>query len=226
MKKTIIILLLLILTLYLPVQAEEQKLEGYIEYGDEIEDFIPNKSIDTSNLNINKIKPIITSPKVNEKDCINLDKKLVENSLFSSQEYIIVPKGTITKNQIGNFSYGSNFGSYLDDAQLLSTTGLYTRYDTKHLALTTGFVREISQLDYQDKIYIAPEFKFNRQFAIRDVMQTNMGRTKSKNEIVLIYRPIIKNHADMLQLELGAGQTYSLDQMVGTRFRFSTKINF
>src|SRR5574344_28624 len=164
MKKTIIILLLLILTLYLPVQAEEQKLEGYIEYGDEIEDFIPNKSIDTSNLNINKIKPIITSPKVNEKDCINLDKKLVENSLFSSQEYIIVPKGTITKNQISNFSYGSNFGSYLDDAQLLSTTGLYTRYDTKHLALTTGFVREISQLDYQDKIDIAPEFKFNRQF--------------------------------------------------------------
>lgn len=220
---------LIIFTLIvLPVFAEDLEsdsdiLQGFIEQ--EVH-MIPavelDKSIDGNKLNFKKIEKINSTLKIKDKTVLEPPKAY--GSKFSSVEYNMAPVTSNYAIQSGRWSYGTIFNSSIDTTEWKSSTGLFTRYDAKHFAINAAMSRNDGAFSYSDNIYIAPEWKINRQLSVKEVFKSEFGQTKTKNEIVLMYKPQVRNHPDLLQFEVGAGQSFNQNQSVGQSFRFSTKI--
>lgn len=146
-------------------------------------------------------------------------------SRFTAQEYDIKPVSSYFVQNIGNFSFGTSYDSYMYSAQANYSTGVFTKYDWKRFAIKASFAKNTnSNYDsYSDKFYIAPELKITKRLSLLDVMQTDVYQINKKNEVVLRYTPHIKKYADDVQLEVGAGQSFYNDAFVKSSVRFSTR---
>lgn len=142
------------------------------------------------------------------------------------EEYCLTPVWSMIKEEQGNFSYGTEYLSYVDEAQLLTTMNLYTRYDLKHLALTLGVgTNEKRTQGTNDSIVkIAPEIKLSKSFVIRDTVQAYVNNNVKKNKISIIYTPQIKDHIDMLRFELGFSNSFYAGGRTNSAVEFSTRI--
>lgn len=156
-----------------------------------------------------------------------IQDSLQSASRFSTQEYNIKPVSTSYSKKYGKFSFGTMYGSFLSGAQTSHSTGLFTKYEGKYIALSTGFSKNTnnnSNYDiYSDKFYIAPELKLTKRLSLLDVMKTDVAQINKSNELVLRYSPNFKKYADEVQFELGAGQSFYDDNYVNSSIRFSTK---
>lgn len=212
------------------------ELNGYLQYNQQGEEDVEDSSIHldpVENRSVNFSKP----KKLNSNDLFADFKKPSfspiqdqENleaaaSKFSSQEYQINPVSTSYSKKIGRFSFGTMYDSYIDSAQVNYSTGLFSKYETKHFAVSTAFSKSTnSNYDtYNEKIYLIPEWKITKRLSLLDVMQTDVEQINKKNELVLRYTPHFKNHSDDVQFEVGAGQSYYDDNYVKSSVRFSTK---
>lgn len=117
------------------------------------------------------------------------------------------------------------YDSSLGSAQVNYSTGLFTKYEGKHFALSTAFSKNTNcnYDSYSDKFFIIPELKLTRRLSLLDVMQTDVNQINKSNELVLRYTPHFKKHPDDVQFEFGAGQSFYEDTYINSSVRFSTK---
>lgn len=205
------------------------ELQGYLEYSEPTEDTIyldnPNyKSslklkapprIDAASLIPSKIKQSPYSD----------PRRLGIASKFSDLEYSIAPVSTSFGGKSGKFSVGTVYNSSLDSSQLNFSTGVFTKYDGKYVALKTTFAKSTKNYfeTNSDKIYFAPEFKITKKLSILNVAQFDVMQPTRKNTVVLRYSPSFKGFADDVQFEVGAGQSFSENTQVNSTLEFSTK---
>lgn len=208
-----------------------KQLRGHLEYNETYdEDYNPNYVYlepETKNF-IN-----ITQPQKIGSKALNLKKSdfsvfnsnLKNASAFSGQEYAIGSKYGYISETIGKWTFGTEYDSSIDDAEITYMTGVYTKLDGKHLALTVSARTETgnSYSRYTDKFVIAPEWKITKRLSLLDIAQTDVKQTTQKNEVVLRYNPKLPNNYNDLFLELGAGQTFHNQDLVKSSIRFSTK---
>jgi hypothetical protein len=210
-----------------------KELRGHLEYNETMEDYNPDYVyLEPDNkkfINISEPQSISSKPlNLQNKNFNVFDSKIKETSSFSGQEHDIrAVYGSISETH-GKISFGTEYGSYLDDGEINYTTGVYTKFNGKHAALKLAVKTETgnSYAFYNDKIVIAPEWKITKRLSLVDVLQTDIKQVSQKNELVLRYNPKIKNHIDNLFLELGAGQTFREQNYVKSSIRFSTRFNF
>lgn len=145
---------------------------------------------------------------------------------LKGEDYCLVPVWSLVKESLGNFTYGTEYFTCVDTAQLETTMNLYTRYDFKHFAITGGVgSHEKRSQCYNDSIVkIAPEIKLSKSVVIRDTVQAYVMNNVKKNRISIIYTPQIKNHPDVLRFELGFSNSFYAGGRVNSAVEFSTKI--
>jgi len=217
---------------YFAEPEQTQELKGYLEYNNNAE----QKEQDSIELNpINATGINITRPKsLGSKSLLSTSKKpsfqplgdkLEGNSKFAAQEYNIQQGSSSVSHQFGKFVVGTSYGSYLDSAQVNYSTSLFSKYEGKHYAITTGFSNSTNNNDenYDNgKFYIAPELKLTKRLSLLDVMKTDAMQLSKSNEVVLRYTPHFKKYADDVQFEVGTGQSFYDDNYTKSTVRFST----
>lgn len=209
----------------------ETKLNGYLEYTqmeqEPEEEAIELEPPGTAQVNFSKPKSVRAN------SLIPMDKKplfspmqnrLEAASKFSTQEYNIKPVSTTYSQKFGQFSFGTTYDSSLDSARASYTTGVFTKYEGKYLAVSTMFTKNTKDYDaYSDKIYFIPELKLTKRLSLLDVMQTDVFQINKKNEVVLRYTPHMKKYADDVQFEVGVGQSFYQDDYLNSSIRFSSR---
>lgn len=230
---------------YFTEQPEQTtQLNGYLEYNQnaeqqeqaQIQAQEPEKEAEAINLEPIETKQInFTKPKnFGSKSLISASKKpsfhpmqeeLGTPSKFATPEYEIRPISTSYSQKFGKLSVGTTYGSSLSNARQNYSTGVFTKYEGKHFAVSTAFAKNTnSNYDsYSDSFSFAPEFKITKRLSLLDVMQTDINQINKSNEVVLRYTPHLKKYADDIQFELGAGQSFYQDTYVDSSVRFSTK---
>lgn len=252
-KITLVILAILLMGLKCPAEEVDNiftndpqtnvELHGYLEYDEVPQDTIylesqeeetPANAIQLeentykANLNIKAPQKLgsksLVSSKIKQTPAYN--SKIMETaSKFSTVEYNIQPVSSSYTTKKGNVSFGTTYDSGLSGARRTYSTGFFTRYDGKHYAMTSAFSKNIksSYDEYNDKFYFAPELKITKRLSLVDVIQSDVMQVNKSNEVVLRYKPNFKNHADDVQFELGAGQSYYQNDYINSSVRFSTK---
>ena len=207
------------------------RLNGYLEYsetGEEPEqEAIKLEPAGTAQVNFSKPKKFGTQSLITDgkKPMFNpIQDNFINASKFSSQEYNIKPISTAYSKKYGQFSFGTSYDSSLDSARASYTTGVFTKYEGKHMALKTMFTKNTQDYDsYSDKIYFIPEFKLTKRLSLLDVMQTDVFQINKSNEVVLRYTPHTSKYADDVQFEVGVGQSFYEDSYLDSSIRFSTR---
>jgi hypothetical protein len=154
---------------------------------------------------------------------------LQASSKFSNPEYLITSVytscSTSTSIPTRKFSVGTSFYSGLDSASLSSSTGVFTRYDGKHFAISSSFSNDSQYNDnsYSHSFSFAPELKLTKRLSFIDVLSTDLNQVDKSNRMVLRYNPKLKNHPDDVQLEVGIGQSFYENQYVKSSVSFSTR---
>lgn len=221
-------------TYFTETPEQTTQLDGYLEYNQNAEN--QEQEIEAIRLDPTKAPQIdFTKPKsFVSKSLISKNKKptfqpmkeeLGTASKFSTPEYDINPVSTSFIKKFGKFSVGTTYGSSLSSARQNYSTGVFTKYEGKHFAISSAFSKNTnSNYDsYSDSLSLAPEFKITKRLSLLDVMHTDVTQINKSNEVVLRYTPHFKKYADDIQFEIGAGQSFYQDTYVDSSVRFSTK---
>ena len=212
--------------------SAEVELKGSVIYNEGV-NVLPEvelKEVEKPKIKLKTPNMIIS---VNEKPHnINTNIPMPSRSAFSEatrlkgEDYCLIPVWSLVKESMGNFTYGTEYFTCVDTAQLETTMNLYTRYDFKHFAITgtVGTNEKRSQGMNDNIIRVAPEIKLSKSFVIRDTVQTYVNNNVKKNKISIIYTPQIKNNPDVLRFELGFSNSFYEGGRVNSAVEFSTKI--
>lgn len=229
--KFILILTILIMPKCFANESPEfiKELRGHLEYNEEInDDYNPNYIYlepETKNfINISQPQSISSKSMNLKKDNFSVfNSGLKNSSAFARQEYAIKTQSGELAENYGNFTFGTKYYSAIYDGEMTYTTGIYTRIDGKHTALTITANTETgnSYSNYSDYLIIAPEWKISKQLSLLNTIKTDIRQLSQKSEIVLRYKPKIKRYNDLF-LELGVSQTYREQEYVKSSIRFST----
>jgi len=150
-------------------------------------------------------------------------------SKFSNMEYSIAPVDNKTSRSLGGFTAGTMYNQGIDYAELEQSTGVYSRYDTKHFGIYTAFARTLNSTNsnYNDNIYFAPEWKLNQYMTLRQILSADITKNRKKAEFVVSINPFGKKDTDRLRIELGANATYDdSNALLKNQFKFSTNLKF
>lgn len=209
------------------VMKETYKINGKIEYNDNpVETIYLDDNIEKPHVNIQKRS--ITLPVRNLNITSNSDSTrsalaravIAQNSLTD----IMPLSGRVVEN-IGGFSYGQSWEQDVSLSQIESTMAFFVRYDAnKFFALTTA-VRQTSSQDIgkqYNSLKITPEWHITDKLTLKDSFTTYIDLPKTKNQITLVYSPMLKKYADMLKFELGVAQSYYRNGSQSAEVSFST----
>lgn len=214
-------------------QQSQETLQGFLEFNEpsELESEKNAVHLDSGdiskNINFTNPKKIISKSLLGSKKPIftPMGSELSAASRFSSQEYMINPISTSYSQKVGKFTFGTVYNASLDSASTNYTTSVFSKFEGKRFAFSTAFAKDtnLNESTFGDKIYIIPELKLTKRLSLLNVMQTDVNQINKKSEMVLRYTPNLKNRADDVQFEVGAGQTFYNDDYVKSSLRFSTK---
>lgn len=210
------------------------ELQGYLQYSEQEQEQEEQNTVNLENssklgkLNITTPKKISTKSFLQEAKKANFDPfqyGIESASRFSTPEYDITPVNSSYTQNFGKFSVGTSYNSSLDVTGTNYSTGVFSRYDGKHFAISTTFSKNTnSNYDsYSDNLSIAPELKLTKRLSFMDVMQTDVNQIYKSNELVLKYTPKFKKHRDDVEFRLGAGQSFYEDNYIKSSVSFSTK---
>lgn len=155
------------------------------------------------------------------------EKSVLSNaSKYVNEQYSIKPIWSYVKEKVGNFSYGTEYSTYIDTTEFQSAMNLYTRYDFKHFAITgaVGTTEKNIQGVNDSVIKIAPEIKLSKSFVVRDTIQAYVNMPVKKNRLSIIYTPQWQKNPDILRFELGIGNSYYTGGRVNSSIEFMTRI--
>lgn len=213
-------------------QTQNVELHGFVEYNQQPQqpeqESVYLEPVEQKKVNFTqpqKIEAQSLLPSVKKPTFQPLNDKLESASQFSAQANSIKPINTAYSRKYGKFSFGTMYDSSIDSASVNFSTGIFSKYEGKHFALSTAFAKDtyINGDSFNDKIYITPELKLTKHLSFLDVMQTDVNQINKQNDVVLRYSPSFKKFADDIMLEVGAGQTYYQDSYVSSQIHFSTR---
>ena len=200
-------------------------LKGYAEYNVEEEEGIELEIPDFSLITLNIKKPV----SIEEQNFSYLKSTPLftpnQYSRLNSSEYSIAPMYSSRSRQIGAFSAGTIFSQYIDTGELENSSGIFSRYQYKRLALTTTYTRTHSSTDnsYSDNFYFAPELKLNQYLTITERLSANPMTKNKKAEFILSINPFGERDIDRLRLDLGTSQSYDDENnLLKSQFKFYT----
>lgn len=212
--------------------SPEVELKGSVIYNEGVNAMpeVELENVEKPKINLktaNMIIPVNEKPKK-----ANTTIPMPSRSVFAGatrlkgEDYCLIPVWSQVKESMGNFSYGTEYFTYVDTAQLESNMNIYTRYDFKHFAITGSVGTNEKQIQGMNDniIRVAPEIKISKSFIIRDTIQAYVNTNVKKNKISIIYTPTIKNNPDVLRFELGFSNSFYEDGRTNSAVEFSTKI--
>ncbi len=209
---------------------EDYEIKGRIEFDEKgvmnLEDSLTDK------MQINLTQP----KKHGQKSFFDYKHSLVDiekNRKYkhsSVNEYSVTPFFESDDYSVGkNFDYGSTFSTDMDMAQFEYRAKIYAKYKSKHLDLMTGFGRDIytSSGREMESIYLVPEIKLGKGFALVDYFKVNPSYDRYRNDIILQYNPKFSKVKDRVLLEAAMGQiNYYKSGQQYYQFSLSTKFKF
>lgn len=214
---------------YFTDDSKNVELNGYAQYNEEQEQteapaIYLEDSANGHGINFTAPKKVGSKALAKKPTFQPIQDELEAASKFSTQEYNIKPVSTSYSRKFGQFSFGTMYNSSMDSARANYSTGLFTKYEGKYFALSSGFSKSTnSNYDaYSDKIFFSPELKLTKRLSLLNVMKTDVFQINKSSEFVLRYTPHMKKYADDVQFEVGAGQTFHEDTYINSSLRFST----
>lgn len=148
-------------------------------------------------------------------------------SSMSGLEYSIAPiSGTSYAAKKGGFSAGTTYNQGIDYAELEQSTGVFSRYETKHFSISTSYARTINSTNnnYNDNVYLSPELIINQYFSLREVLSADIVKNRKTAEMIFSINPFGHKDTDRLRFELGASSVYDdKNALLKNQFKFSTK---
>lgn len=210
-------------------QPEEYEvLNGYVEYYPEGTVFF-DEIKDSEGIYIEKNRPttynqysVLDIKGVNYEEIKN---RQVGKASFAANEYRVDNFVTSVTEQHGKFTYGTIYGADIDTGEYEYSTKFFARYDTKHLGFQFAFGKDTytstgKQADY---IYLTPEWKIGKGFALSETFKANTLGTRTDNTIMLRYTPqFIKEKP--LDVGVGVGQTIYDDGTKKNVVKFETTL--
>ncbi len=208
---------------------ENYKIKGRVEYNPQGTLFL-DEDEDKLEVKLDKPKKYASKSVLKDKDLFSVIEQQKHYITPKVDEYLIEPSFGSLEYQAGdNFKYGTTFMTEVDTAQLEYKTKIYGRYDNKYIGLMTALGKDAytSSGRQMESIYLVPELKLGKGFALIDAFKANPSFERYRNEISLQYRPKIKNSRENLSFEAGMSQTtYYKTGDQYYQFSFSTKFKF
>lgn len=209
-----------------PVVLNATTLKGYAEYVEDSEDIYLMNDHKTFTLNLKTPQKIGSQKIVDSGKIVPKMDEIYSISKFKGEEYSISPSSRNIVAREGGWSGGAMFNSGISTSQLENTTGLFTRYENKHFAISSAYAKNnmMTRGLTTDNFYVVPEFRLNSVFALQEVLSADVTRNRRTTELVLSVNPLGHKGIDRMNLELGAKQTFDLDSgNMWSQIRFSTK---
>jgi hypothetical protein len=197
-------------------------LKGYAVYDENEENAI---SLDNKNYDVFKIKLHQPYNYKGGKYLAADSLKPLIYSKYSNLEYSIKPISNIHAKQLGGFTAGTMFNQNIDYAEVEQSTGVYSRYDTKHFGIYTAYSKTLNSTNsnYNDNFYLAPELKINQYMTLREILSADITRNRKKAEFVVSINPFGKKDIDRWRIEFGTNATFDEDnELLKNQFKFST----
>jgi hypothetical protein len=196
-------------------------LKGYAEYRDATNEIFMKDS-DRLVLNIRKPQKFVPVSLTNSRRTIQ-----PQTGKFSANEYKIVPSAVNSTAKVGAFSFGTTYTTAIDNSQLEEAASMFTRYEYKKFALGTSYRRTTGATSgmFNDSFFIAPEYRLNSVFTIRDIVRQDITKERITNEVVLSMQPL--KGSDRLRFDAGVGQTFDKNrELLRTKIQFTTQFRF
>ena len=156
------------------------------------------------------------------------NERLLNLSKYSKEEYNISGKSVNSIYTKGGFSIGTTYDSSIDKISMLeNSTKLFTRYERERFALSSAYEKTMNTTigRLYDTFYLAPEFKLNNYFSMREVLSADITRNRKSSELIFSVSPYGLNGTDRFRFEVGAKQTIDQNNaLYGTQLNFSTKL--
>ncbi len=185
-------------------------LKGYAQYVEDSNSIYLKDDNDNFVLNLKNPQKISASKGLNLADKTNT-KTLLR---YADDEYHIAPKSVKATDKIGNFTLGAIYGNEVDNIAMLETeTGLFTKYESSHFAVSSSVKKSLNTTYAQDynTISVTPELKLNNYISLKNTLKADVTRNRRSTELVFSLNPFGKKDRDKLLLEAGAKQTYYVD---------------
>lgn len=209
-----------------PVVLNATTLKGYAEYVEDAEDVYLMDDHTQFTLNLKTPQKVISQKIVDDNKIVPKMDEIYSISKFKGEEYSISPTSRNVTVKDGGWSAGTTFSSGISTSQLENTTGLFTRYENKHFAITSAYAKNnmTTRGLTTDSFYVVPEFRLNSIFAVQEVLSADITRNRRSSELVLSVNPLGKKGIDRMNFEVGAKQTFDMNSGdMWSQFRFSTK---
>lgn len=209
-----------------PVVLNATTLKGYAEYVEDAEDVYLMDDHTQFTLNLKTPQKISSQKIVDSNKIVPKMDEIYSISKFKGEEYSISPTSRNVTVKEGGWSAGTTFSSGISTSQLENTTGLFTRYENKHFAISSAYAKNnmTTRGLTTDSFYVVPEFRLNSIFAVQEVLSADITRNRRSSELVLSVNPLGKKGIDRMNFEVGAKQTFDMNSGdMWSQFRFSTK---
>ena len=147
-------------------------------------------------------------------------------SKYSNMEYSIKPISSMHAKTVGGFTAGTMFDQNIDYAELEQSTGIYSRYDTKHFGIYTAYSKTLNSTNsnYNDNFYLSPEIKLNQYLTLKEILSADITKNRKKAEFVVSINPFGKKDLDRWRIEFGTNATFDENNaLLKNQFKFSTK---
>ena len=209
-----------------PVVLNATTLKGYAEYVEDAEDVYLMDDHTQFTLNLKTPQKVTSQKIVDDNKIVPKMDEIYSISKFKGEEYSISPTSRNVTVKDGGWSAGTTFSSGISTSQLENTTGLFTRYENKHFAISSAYAKNnmTTRGLTTDSFYVVPEFRLNSIFAVQEVLSADITRNRRSSELVLSVNPLGKKGIDRMNFEVGAKQTFDMNSGdMWSQFRFSTK---
>ena len=213
----------------LPLIKETYKLQGLVEYDDNVVDTIYlDENIDKPQVNIPKRSLTLPVGVLNITSNTNTNRSALARAAVnrSTLKDILPLSGSVTENLGYGFSYGQIWEQEMSNySQIENTTAFFLKYDTPRWFSVTSSMRQATYQDVgtQYNIFrVVPELHITDRLTLKDSFTSYIGRQMNKNEVKLVYTPALKKYAESLKFELGLAQYYYQSGKQRNAVQFST----
>lgn len=209
-------------------------LKTEIQYFDNLDVVSLDKTVNPKMINISKPQKISATSLKDYSKRLEADKAARVSNRVAAVMYRGDEESWIAKNakgieeKYGDFSIGTAYSSEVNSLSSLEySSGLFTKYQKKNFSLNTKFQKD-QVATYgltTNNISVAPEYRFNKALAIKNVFKADLTRHRKTAELILLLTPFAYWGYDRFNVELGAGQTYdATNTLMRQKFEFSTKL--
>lgn len=208
---------------------ENYKIKGRVEYNENGVLFLDFEDKDLQSLKIRNPKKYSKKSVLSEKNLFAQIEGQHKYRTPQVDEYWITPFLSQIEHKDGNVSYGADFSTEMDTAQLEYRTKFFVKYENRYLGVMTA----VGQDEYtstgiqMSSIYLSPELKLGRNISIAGLLKANPEYNRCRSDVMLRYKPKIKNSTDKLYFEAGLSQMSYFDLgeqnyqfYVSTKYRF------